>query len=121
MKDAYSFNADDASLDDTYQDMAQGLPQRVPAMRASGADGRGGQRGHRRQGLTRVLLPTETGEDTVITCSGCDYVANAEKAQGIYPPVEREAEEALLGGRDPRHQDHRGAGRVPKAFRSQRP
>ncbi|CAI8004309.1 Proline--tRNA ligase [Geodia barretti] len=95
MKDAYSFNADDASLDDTYQDMAQayrnifrrcGLPV-LMAQADSGAIG--GKDSH------EFLLPTDTGEDTVITCSGCDYVANAEKAESVYPPVEREAEAPL--------------------------
>jgi prolyl-tRNA synthetase len=31
------------------------------------------------------LLPTDTGEDTVITCPSCGYAANAEKAAGVYP------------------------------------
>ena len=95
MKDAYSFNADDASLDDTYQDMAQAYRNvfrrcGLPVLMAEADSGAiGGKDSH------EFLLPTDTGEDTVITCSGCDYVANAEKAQGIYSPVEREAEEAL--------------------------
>ena len=95
MKDAYSFNADDASLDDTYQDMAQAYRNvfrrcGLPVLMAEADSGAiGGKDSH------EFLLPTETGEDTVITCSGCDYVANAEKAQGIYPSVEQEAEEAL--------------------------
>ena len=95
MKDAYSFNADDASLDDTYQDMAQAYRNvfrrcGLPVLMAEADSGAiGGKDSH------EFLLPTETGEDTVVTCSGCDYVANAEKAQGIYPSVEQETEEAL--------------------------
>ncbi len=95
MKDAYSFNADDASLDDTYQDMAQAYRNvfrrcGLPVLMAEADSGAiGGKDSH------EFLLPTETGEDTVIACSGCDYVANAEKAQGIYPSVEPEAEEQL--------------------------
>ena len=95
MKDAYSFNADDASLDDTYQDMAQAYRNvfrrcGLPVLMAEADSGAiGGKDSH------EFLLPTETGEDTVITCSHCDYVANAEKAQGIYPAIEREAEEPL--------------------------
>ena len=96
MKDAYSFNADDASLDDTYQDMAQAYRNvfrrcGLPVLMAEADSGAiGGKDSH------EFLLPTDTGEDTVITCSGCDYVANAEKAVSIIPPVERQAEEPLI-------------------------
>ena len=95
MKDAYSFNADDASLDDTYQDMAQAYRNvfrrcGLPVLMAEADSGAiGGKDSH------EFLLPTETGEDTVITCSACDYVANAEKAESVYPPVELEPEGQL--------------------------
>ena len=95
MKDAYSFNADDDSLDDTYQDMAQAYRNvfrrcGLPVLMAEADSGAiGGKDSH------EFLLPTDTGEDTVITCSGCDYVANAEKAESVYPAVEREPEEQL--------------------------
>ena len=87
MKDAYSFNADDASLDDTYQDMAQAYRNvfrrcGLPVLMAEADSGAiGGKDSH------EFLLPTETGEDTVITCSGCDYVANAEKAVSVISPI----------------------------------
>ena len=87
MKDAYSFNADDASLDDTYQDMAQAYRNvfrrcGLPVLMAEADSGAiGGKDSH------EFLLPTETGEDTVITCSGCDYVANAEKAVSVIPTI----------------------------------
>lgn len=87
MKDAYSFNADDASLDDTYQDMAHAYRNvfrrcGLPVLMAEADSGAiGGKDSH------EFLLPTETGEDTVITCSGCDYVANAEKAVSVIPPI----------------------------------
>ena len=87
MKDAYSFNADDDSLDDSYQDMAQAYRNifrrcGLPVLMAEADSGAiGGKDSH------EFLLPTETGEDTVITCSGCDYVANAEKAVSVIPPI----------------------------------
>ncbi|PKB71701.1 MAG: proline--tRNA ligase [SAR202 cluster bacterium Io17-Chloro-G6] len=95
MKDAYSFNADEASLDESYQAMAQayrnifrrcGLPV-VMAEADSGAIG--GKDSH------EFLLATETGEDTVITCPSCSYTANAEKAESTYPEVPAEPEQAL--------------------------
>ena len=87
MKDAYSFNADDASLDSSYQDMAQAYRNifrrcGLPVLMAEADSGAiGGKDSH------EFLLPTDTGEDTVITCSGCDYVANAEKAESVIPPI----------------------------------
>ena len=41
------------------------------------------------------LLPTPTGEDTVITCPACSYTANAEKAVGVYKQLSPEPEAAL--------------------------
>ena len=87
MKDAYSFNADDDSLDASYQDMAQAYRNifrrcGLPVLMAEADSGAiGGKDSH------EFLLPTDTGEDTVITCSGCDYVANAEKAESVIPPI----------------------------------
>ena len=87
MKDAYSFNADDDSLDASYQDMAQAYRNifrrcGLPVLMAEADSGAiGGKDSH------EFLLPTDTGEDTVITCDGCDYVANAEKADSVIPSI----------------------------------
>ena len=85
MKDAYSFNADDDSLDDSYQAMAQAYRNiyrrcSLPVLMAEADSGAiGGKDSH------EFLLATPTGEDTVITCQSCGYTANAEKAEGVYP------------------------------------
>ncbi len=85
MKDAYSFNADDDSLDDSYQAMARAYRNiyrrcSLPVLMAEADSGAiGGKDSH------EFLLATPTGEDTVITCRACGYTANAEKAQGLYP------------------------------------
>ncbi|NQW22767.1 MAG: proline--tRNA ligase [SAR202 cluster bacterium] len=95
MKDAYSFNADDASLDESYQAMAQAYHNifrrcGIPVLMAEADSGAiGGKDSH------EFLLATETGEDTVITCSSCSYTANAEKAESNYAEVPAEPEEAL--------------------------
>ncbi len=95
MKDAYSFNADDESLDESYQAMAQAYRNifrrcGLPVLMAEADSGAiGGKDSH------EFLLATETGEDTVITCSSCDYTANAEKAESSYPEVILEPEESL--------------------------
>ncbi len=87
MKDAYSFNESDQSLEESYQAMAQayrniyrrcGLPA-VMVEADSGAIG--GKDSH------EFILPTPSGEDTIITCPQCDYAANAEKASAVPPQI----------------------------------
>ena len=95
MKDAYSFNADESSLDESYQAMAQAYRNifrrcGLPVLMAEADSGAiGGKDSH------EFLLATDTGEDTVITCPSCNYTANAEKAESTYPEVEAEPEQAL--------------------------
>ena len=81
MKDLYSFDADEAGLDESYKKMCQtyrniyarlGLPTLVVEA-DSGAIG--GKESH------EFMVITETGEDEIIYCSNCGYAANAEKAQ----------------------------------------
>ena len=87
MKDAYSFDADEDGLDASYQAMAQAYRNvfrrcRVPVLLAEADSGAiGGKDSH------EFLLPTPSGEDTVITCPACGYTANAEKAAAVYPDV----------------------------------
>ena len=95
MKDAYSFNADEESLDDSYQAMAQAYKNiyrrcGLPVLMAEADSGAiGGKDSH------EFILATPTGEDTVITCPACGYTANAEKASGVYHELSAEAEESL--------------------------
>lgn len=95
MKDAYSFNADEESLEESYQAMAQAYRNiyrrcSLPALMAEADSGAiGGKDSH------EFLLPTPSGEDTVITCPACGYTANAEKAVGVYPPRAAEVEQPL--------------------------
>lgn len=92
MKDAYSFNGDEDSLDQSYQAMAQAyrnIYQRcnLPVLMAEADSGAiGGKDSH------EFILPTATGEDTVIACPSCGYTANAEKAQAVYPDAPSESE-----------------------------
>ncbi len=89
MKDLYSFDIDEAGLDNSYQKMLQaykniyshcGLPS-VVVEADSGAIG--GKESH------EFMLIAETGEDEIICCSDCDYAANIEKAQSIKPELEK--------------------------------
>ncbi|MBO1198988.1 proline--tRNA ligase [Staphylococcus simiae] len=84
MKDAYSFHADEASLDKTYQDMYQAYSEifkRVginarPVVADSGAIG--GSHTH------EFMALSEIGEDTIVYSQESDYAANIEKAEVVY-------------------------------------
>jgi len=80
MKDAYSWHADDKSLDDTYQAMGRayrrifkrcGLSV-IPVKADSGAMGGSGSE--------EFMVESEIGDNTLILCKKCDYAANVEKA-----------------------------------------
>ncbi|MCH5291948.1 MAG: proline--tRNA ligase [Treponema sp.] len=82
MADGYSMNADDASLDETYQSYAKaylrifrrlGLPV-IPVKADTGAMGGSGSE--------EFMVESEVGDDTLIICENksCGYAANVEKA-----------------------------------------
>lgn len=88
MKDLYSFDLDEASLEISYQKMIQaykniysrcGLPS-IMVEADSGAIG--GKASH------EFMLIADTGEDEIVYCSKCDYAANMEKAQSIKPKLD---------------------------------
>ncbi|MCL2070495.1 MAG: proline--tRNA ligase [Treponema sp.] len=81
MKDAYSFHANDESLDKTYQDMGRAYRQIfrrcgltvIPVKADSGAMGGSGSE--------EFMVESEIGDNTLILCKSCDYAANVEKAE----------------------------------------
>ncbi|HVG96990.1 MAG TPA: proline--tRNA ligase [Chloroflexota bacterium] len=92
MMDAYSFDAGAEGLDASFEAMrgafgrifaAAGLPV-VPVLADSGAIGG--------KESVEFVLPAAAGEDTIVTCAGCDYAANLEKAESApdaaAPPVD---------------------------------
>jgi prolyl-tRNA synthetase len=80
MKDAYSFDPDDAGLNTSYEAMRQAyhrICQRIGfkyrAVEAdSGAIGGSGSQ--------EFMVLADTGEDTILFCDHCDYAANQERA-----------------------------------------
>ncbi|MCC3754948.1 proline--tRNA ligase [Staphylococcus capitis] len=96
MKDAYSFHADEESLDATYQDMYNAYSKifkRVginarPVVADSGAIG--GNHTH------EFMALSEIGEDTIVYSNESNYAANIEKAEVIYHPSEKHTETAEL-------------------------
>ncbi len=86
MKDGYSFDASDAEAEKTYQKMKEayiriftrcGLKFRVVEADTGTI---GGSYSH------EFMVLADTGEDTVVTCTSCDYAANLEKARAAAPP-----------------------------------
>lgn len=101
MKDAYSFDRDQAGLDKSFDDMFDaynrvcertGLNFRSVEADA-GAIGGSGSR--------EFMVLAETGEDTIIYCTACDYAANQEKAESRLEKYEEDVDmkpmEAVLG------------------------
>ena len=91
MKDAYSFHADKASLDQTYQAMHDaysrvferlGLNFRPVAADPGAIGGTGSHEFH-------VLA--DSGEDAIAYCPTSDYAANVELAEAIAPRAKRGA------------------------------
>lgn len=88
MKDAYSFDVDDIAAGESYQRMYDaykrifmrcGLEYR-PVEADSGTIG--GSFSH------EFMVLADTGEDTLVICSGCDYAANSEKAAVAAPAMD---------------------------------
>lgn len=93
MKDAYSFDRDEAGLDKSYQDIYDaytniftrcGLNFR-PVEADSGAIGGSGSH--------EFMVIADSGEAEIVFCTSCDYAANVEKAELF--PLEAQ-EEAML-------------------------
>ncbi len=84
MKDAYSFDLDDAGADLSYQKMYQAyrnIFQRCGLhFRAVEADSGaiGGSSSH------EFMVLAESGEDAIVSCDSCEYAANVEKAEVLW-------------------------------------
>ena len=96
MKDAYSFHADKASLEQTYQVMYDaysriferlGLKFRAVAADPGAIGGTGSHEFH-------VLA--DSGEDAIAFCPDSDYAANVELAEAIAPNTPRPAQTATM-------------------------
>jgi prolyl-tRNA synthetase len=81
MKDSYSFDVDDAGLDDSYERHRAaylrtfdrlGLRYEIVSAMSGAMGGSASE---------EFLAPTPTGEDTFVKCSSCDYAANAEAVE----------------------------------------
>jgi prolyl-tRNA synthetase len=87
MKDAYSFDVDEAGLDKSFEDQREaykrifdrcGLKYTIVEA-SSGAMGGSAS--------NEFMVKTDAGEDMIATCSNCDYAGNLEKATSRLPEV----------------------------------
>ena len=81
MKDAYSFDADIEQLNASYDAMYEaycriydrcGIPYVIVEAESGPI---GGDSSH------EFMVPSSTGEDSILQCTACDYAANVEKAE----------------------------------------
>jgi prolyl-tRNA synthetase len=88
MKDAYSFDVDEAGLDISYDKVRQaylnifkrcGLPVMVVEADSGAIGGKDSR---------EFMVITDTGEDEVIYCSKCNYAANGEKAVSVKEKID---------------------------------
>ena len=98
MKDAYSFDLDEAGLEVSYQKMVDAYFEAFKrcgletAKVESDTGAMGGTSAHE----FMVIVETEGGEATILSCMSCDYAANIERAEslpvGALPPKEEPRE-----------------------------
>ncbi len=85
MKDAYSFDVDEKSAEESYGRMRDAYSRIFERLglkfRAVEADSGpiGGSFSH------EFMVLADTGEDIIVTCTGCEYAANTEKAEIARP------------------------------------
>jgi prolyl-tRNA synthetase len=92
MKDSYSFDADDAGLDASFE-AHRGAYQRIFArlgIPATGVEASSGIMGG--SDSVEFVCPSDAGEDLIARCgdADCGYAANLEKATSALPPIEDE-------------------------------
>jgi prolyl-tRNA synthetase len=91
MKDLYSFDIDEAGLNESYEKMCQAYKNiyarlGLPALMVEADSGAiGGKESH------EFTVITENGEDEIIYCPNCGYAANVEKAQSAKSRINSEA------------------------------
>ncbi|HVG35655.1 MAG TPA: proline--tRNA ligase [Pyrinomonadaceae bacterium] len=87
MKDAYSFDIDQAGLDRSFEDQREAYKRifdrcglkYVIVEASSGAMGGSAS--------NEFMVKTDAGEDMIATCEACGYAANLEKAQSRLPEI----------------------------------
>ncbi len=94
MKDAYSFDRDEAGAEESYRLMFAAYTRIFErcGLRFKAVEADSGQIGGSFSHEFMVLA--ETGEDAVVSCTGCGYAANLEKARAGAPERRESADPA---------------------------
>src|SRR3954464_3480815 len=81
MKDSYSFDADRAGLDKSFEQHRQAYVKIFGrcGLRTVQVEAHAGAMGG--SGSTEFMVPTDAGEDLIASCESCGYAANTEKAE----------------------------------------
>jgi len=87
MKDAYSFDIDEAGLGETYKamDVAYRAIFRRCGLKFMAVEADPGAIGG--SGSQEFMVLADTGEDAILYCDACEYAANVEKASSV--PAQR--------------------------------
>ena len=89
MKDLYSFDTDEEAMNTSYHKVIEAYRRiyercGLPALMVEADSGAiGGKESH------EFMVIAESGEDSILYCSHCDYAANIEKAESIKPEGEK--------------------------------
>jgi prolyl-tRNA synthetase len=108
MKDSYSFDADEAGLDASF-DRHRAAYERIfarlgiPAIAVEASSGNMGG-----SDSVEFMCPSQAGEDLVATCQDCGYAANLQKATSALPAIEDPAPDASDASAGPARLDTPG-------------
>lgn len=80
MKDAYSYHAEDKSLDETYQAMGNAYRRIFKRCGLSVISVKADSGTMGGSSSEEFMVESEVGDNTLILCTSCDYAANVEKA-----------------------------------------
>ena len=91
MKDAYSYDIDDAGLHESFEANRHAYDRifkrlGIPAMQVQASNGSMGGKDS-----IEFMSPGDVGEDDVINCTNGDYAANVERAVSTLPEVQDES------------------------------
>jgi prolyl-tRNA synthetase len=104
MKDSYSFDLDEVSLELSYQKHIEAYDRifarcGVAFYRVESDSGfMGGAQAH------EYIAPSSAGEDRIAVCGGCGYAANIELARSVASKADETPAEALTDGVDVLHE-----------------
>lgn len=98
MKDSYSFDIDEPGLDKSYVAHREAYKRifsrcGIPFTMVEASSGAMGG-----SASAEFMVASESGEDTIVVCSSCDYAANLEKAQSKFEGANRNSVRDTNGG-----------------------